>query len=174
MQTSLSRELFVLFLQNLSRKITAVDTVLDRGNVMIILVKQLLNDAFHVEKIQLSHEPKAQVPQIFDFDADVIVGTCPTDSLDVLELALFCKVSFAIYQPDLNHILPTLQKFSASKYRQISKLIYLSAEYFQQDLDMLQTLSEDFQLVFEGDYQEIFHNLAFDVRERELDFFLED
>lgn len=144
------------------------------GTNMIILVKQLLDDSFHVEKVQLSHERTKQVSQIFDFDADLIVGTSPEESLEVLELAMFCKISFAIYQPNLHEILPIMKKFTEARYRQLSKLVYLSQCYFQQDMNLLQSLSEDFQLVFEGDYQTIFHNLAFDVRERELEFFLED
>jgi hypothetical protein len=140
---------------------------------MIILMKQRSDDDFHIDKVQLIQNKQLQPAQVFDFDADIIVSTCPSDSRDVLELALFCKVSFALYLPELHEIKTLLNQLKALKYRHMSKLLYVTPQYFQKDLTLLHALAEHFELVFEGDFQKIYHNLVFDVRERELEFFFE-
>ena len=140
---------------------------------MIILMRQLLNEEFGIAKVQLTRNKMLQTEQILDFDTDVIVATCPSDSQEVLELAMFCKISFALYKPDLAQLLAVFENLKQVQYRQMSKLIYLDSNHFQTHMPLLQSLADDFQLVFTGDYQKIYHDFTFDVRERELDFYFE-
>ena len=140
---------------------------------MIILTKQLLDEHFSIEKVQLHHHVPEQMRQIVNFDADLIVGTASADVTSILDLALFSKTSFALYHPEITKLMLVAPQFKQAKYQHMRKMLYLSNHDLKHYASEIAALSNEFIILFDGNYQQAYEQLTFDIREAEIDFSLE-
>lgn len=137
---------------------------------MIILTKQLLDESFSIEKIQLTPDPLLQIAQIIDFDTDLIVCTSSNEAMQTIELAKLSRISFELYRPDLEVIAHSLEVLKHHRYRHMHKMLFLEPNMLDIYADLLEQISEEFTLVFEGDFQQAYEHMVFDIKEAELDF----
>lgn len=137
---------------------------------MIILIKQLLDESFSIEKIQLTPDPLLQIAQIIDFDIDLIVCTSSNEAMQTIELAKLSRISFALSRPDLEVIAHSLEVLKHHRYRHMHKMLFLEPNMLDIYADLLEQISEEFTLVLEGDFQQAYEHMVFDIKEAELDF----
>ena len=137
---------------------------------MIILIKQLLDESFSIEKIQLTPDPLLQIAQIIDFDTDLIVCTSSNEAMQTIELAKLSRISFELYRPDLEVIAHSLEVLKHHRYRHMHKMLFLEPNMLDIYADLLEQISEEFTLVLEGDFQQAYEHMVFDIKEAELDF----
>jgi hypothetical protein len=140
---------------------------------MILLTKQLLDESFSIEKIQLTADRSLQIAQIIDFDTDLIVSTSSAEAQQVIELAKLSRISFALYLPDLNLVSDYYEGLNHIRYRHMYKMLFLNPKIIKSYSKVLEQISENFTLIFEGDFKQAYEHLLFDVKEAELDFCLD-
>ena len=140
---------------------------------MIILAKQLLDESFSIEKIQLTTDRSLQISQIIDFDSDLIVSTNSAEAIQAIELAKLSRISFALHLPDLDLLSHSIEELSQSRYRHMYKMLFLDPKTLETHSNLLEQMSENFTLIFAGDFQQAYEHMLFDVKEAELDFCLD-
>lgn len=132
---------------------------------MIILMKQLFDEALTLEKIELEKTDFLQSQQILELKPDILVATTAQDNALVLTLALKNKVSFALYQPDIQEIEALLLQSLAPDYAGCGKILYLKPEDYLLLIHSghpLASLQTKAVLMLEGDYMQQCEQLAFD------------
>lgn len=132
---------------------------------MILLMKQLFDEKGSVEKLELRETGFIQLQTIKDFQPDLIVGTKSEDSLAVLELAMQAKISYALYQPNLEEIQDSLVRSFDPDYLYCGKFIYpqqQDQEMFELSEHILHEFQKHGNLILTGDYMEVCEQMAFD------------
>lgn len=132
---------------------------------MILMMKQLFDESSKVDTLELRDNEFLKLQQIKDFQPDLLVGTTSSDSREVLELALETKLSYAIFQPDLNEIKDLLQQSLSDEYQHCGKILYLKQQdevYKDLPEHIVYQFKQHGQLMLEGDYLEACRQMAFD------------